>query len=213
MFSGIIEEKAKVEKVLKGSRGLLFTLHSEAASGDSRIGDSIAVNGVCLTIVGIKDKTISFDVMEETLQRTNLSKISKNEFVNLERSLKMGGRISGHFVTGHVDCVGKVRDILKIRGEYVLAIEFPQDKAVYIAEKGSIAVDGVSLTVGEIEGTRLKVYLIPHTLKSTTLGARRPGDSVNIEFDMLGKYVMKEVHEEKKKGKIDEDFLKRHGFN
>lgn len=210
MFSGITEERAAVKRVLKASQGWKLTVESEAASKDAKIGDSISVNGACLTVVEVKGRNIGFDIMEETLRRTALSELSAGKIVNLERSLKAGDRISGHFVTGHVDCIGKIRAIAKRPNEYAIDIEFPSDKKAYLAEKGSVAIDGVSLTVAEVKGNRLRVYLIPLTLKSTNLGVKKVGDSVNIELDILSKYVQQ--ISPSKESRITNEFLRQHGF-
>lgn len=212
MFSGIIEGKGRVKRISRNPQGCKLTVESEVVSKDARIGDSISVNGVCLTIVEVKGKNVSFDIMEETSRRTNLSGISVKKAVNLERSLQVGDRISGHFVTGHVDCVGKIRTITKRTNDYTMDIEFPIDKKVYLAEKGSIAIDGVSLTIVEVKGNRLRVYLIPLTLKVTNLGLKKVGDLVNIEFDILSKYFLQTQLSKRNKDRIDINFLKEHGF-
>jgi len=212
MFSGIIEEKAQVTAVLRSPQGFQLAVQSQVASEDARVGDSISVNGVCLTVVRAKGKEIVFDIMEETLRRTSLSELAAGKAVNLERALKLGDRLSGHFVTGHIDCVGKVRAISRRPDECVLDIGFPADKASYLAEKGSIAIDGVSLTVGDIHKNRLKVYLIPLTLRETGLGSKKAGDPVNMEFDLLGKYALKSSPPESKKSKVNISFLREHGF-
>ena len=210
MFSGIIEEKAQVKTIAKTSEGCKLTVVSLVASEGTRAGDSISVNGACLTVVEAKDRYVSFDIMKETLERTNLTDVAVEEKVNLERSLKVGDRISGHFVTGHVDCLGRISAIIKEPNNYALDIEFPAEKAAYVAEKGSIAIDGVSLTIAEIKDNHIKVCLIPLTLKTTNLASKKVGNLVNIEFDMLGKYLLKKVTPSK--SKIDENFLKEHGF-
>lgn len=210
MFSGIIEERGKIKRISKASQGWKLTVVSEIASKDARIGDSISVNGVCLTVVEIDGRNISFDVMEETLRRTSLLELSAGKIVNLERSLKAGDRISGHFVTGHIDCIGKISAITKRPNECAMDIDFPPDKKSYLAEKGSVAIDGVSLTVAEVKANRLRVYLIPFTLKATNLGARKAGDSVNIELDILSKYTPR--ISPSKESKITAEFLKQHGF-
>ncbi|MBL7071236.1 MAG: riboflavin synthase [Candidatus Omnitrophica bacterium] len=211
MFSGIVEEKAKVSGILRSADGFKLTVDSEIASSDARIGESISVNGVCLTVVNIDGKKISFDVCEETLRVTGLSSTAGKR-VNLERSLKVGERISGHFVTGHIDCAGVIRSIEKRPNECVFEIEFPAEKSAYVADKGSIALDGVSLTIGKITDNRFKVYLIPLTLKETNLGSKKAGDPVNIEFDILGKYALKNLPAETKKSKVSMSFLREHGF-
>lgn len=210
MFSGIVEEKARVKKVTLASRGRVLTIESDIVSRDSRVGDSISVNGTCLTIVLLQGRNITFDVMEETLRGTNLSNILTGEEVNVERSLKTGDRISGHYVTGHIDCVGRIRAVKKRLNDYEMDIEFPEDKTDYVVEKGSIAIDGISLTVAKVKNNHITIYLIPLTLKSTNLGSKKPGDSVNIEFDILGKYALENAPSGKRG--IDADFLKEHGF-
>ena len=210
MFSGIIEERAQVGKILKEKRNCRLIIKCEIVSNDTKAGDSISVNGVCLTVVGVEGKSLSFDVMEETLRTTNFSETWAGDVVNLERPLKAGTRISGHFVTGHVDCMGKVISITARHNDYTMEIEVPENESAYIAKKGSIAVDGVSLTVAEAKGRYLKVCLIPFTLKETNLGLRNTGDRVNIEFDILSKYPLR--NSGSVKSKIDTGFLKEHGF-
>lgn len=212
MFSGIIEEKAHISKVLKTKGGYKLTVKSEVVSKDARVRDSISVSGVCLTVIEVRGKNISFDVMEETLRRTCLSGISIGEVVNLERSLRVGDRISGHFVTGHIDCLGKIRAVTKRPNDVAIDIEFPIDKKVYLTEKGSIAINGVSLTIAEVKNNYLRVYFIPLTLKATDLSSKKIGDSVNIEFDILGKYSLQNPTPVQEKSKIDINFLQEHGF-
>ncbi len=210
MFSGIIEEKARVKRITKAPQGCKLTLESGIVSKDVKIGDSISVNGICLTVMERRARGVSFDVMEETLRRTSLADVSVGEALNLERALKAGDRISGHFVTGHVDCLGKIRAILKRPNDYTVDIELPTDKMAYVTAKGSIAVDGVSLTIAGIKDNRIKIYLIPLTLSNTNLASNKTGDSVNIEFDILGKYSLNKPLPTK--AGIDVDFLKEHGF-
>ena len=210
MFSGIVEEKGRIRRIARTPVGCTLTAEAAAVSKEARIGDSVSVNGVCLTVVRIQGKNVSFDVMEETFRRTNIGRLSSGALVNLERPLKAGDRISGHFVTGHVDCIGRIKTIRKRTNDYLMEIEFPKEKTVYVREKGSIAIDGVSLTVGEIKDNHVKVYLIPLTLKITSLGSKKAGDLVNIEFDILGKHSL-DKKPAVKKG-IGINFLKEHGF-
>jgi riboflavin synthase len=212
MFTGIIEEIAQVKRMLKSPQGYKLTVESKIVSKGTRIGDSISVNGVCLTNVETKGKDLSFDVMEETLCRTSLTELSARKIVNLERSLKAGDRISGHFVTGHIDCIGKIYAITKRPNNYAMDIEFPIDKRAYLTEKGCIAIDGVSLTITSVKDRCLRVYLIPLTLNSTNLGSKKVGDLVNIEFDVLGKYSLQNLESESEKERININFLKKHGF-
>jgi len=210
MFSGIVEEKGRVKKIAKTSEGCVLIAEAVAVSKEARIGDSVSVNGVCLTVVRAQGKNVSFDVMEETFRRTNIGRLLPGVPVNLERPLKAGDRISGHFVTGHVDCTGRIKALMRRPNDYMMEIEFPEEKTAYVREKGSIAIDGVSLTVGEIKSNHIKVYLIPLTLKITSFGSKKTGDLVNIEFDILGKYSL-DKKPAAKKG-IDVNFLKEHGF-
>ena len=212
MFSGIIEEKGRVEGIVNSRQGRRLTVESKEIAKGTAIGDSISVDGVCLTVVKIKGKDLAFDVMQETLGTTKLKDILAGDSVNLERPLKAGEEISGHFVTGHIDCVGRVRNVIRRAGDYVLTIEIPKEKTVYVAEKGSIAIDGASLTVAGINSNKIKVCLIPLTLEKTNLGSKKAGDPVNIEFDILSKYSQDKAHRPKAKKTIDADFLKQHGF-
>ena len=210
MFSGIVEEKAKVRSISKTLQGYSLTVESKTASKDAKIGDSIAVNGVCLTVVGASKTELGFDIMSETFRMTNLSKITAGETVNLERSLRVGDRISGHFVTGHVDCIGKIQAVSRQADNYTLDVGLPADKMMYAAAKGSIAVDGVSLTIAEVKNNLVRICLIPLTLQSTNLGAKEKKDMVNIEFDILSKYSLNSKLPAE--SKIDIGFLAEHGF-
>ena len=210
MFSGIVEEKTQVKKILKNLHGYRLVVECQTVSNDVKTGDSISVNGICLTVVGVRGESISFDIMEETLRTTNLSEASTEDVVNLERSLKVGDRISGHFVTGHIDCIGKVMSITAKSNDYTMEIEIPGDKSIYLVKKGCIAVDGVGLTIAEAKDNRLKICLIPFTLKETNLGLKKTGDKVNIEFDILSKYSLR--NSPSTRSKIDTEFLKEHGF-
>lgn len=189
MFTGIVEEMGLVEGLKRISDVYRLTVRSNAVSEDGKIGDSICVNGVCLTVVERKGNSISFDIIQETIRRTNLGILKRNNLVNLERSLRLQDRISGHFVTGHIDGVGRIEKRFSASKDTCLEVCVEPDAAFYIAHKGSIALDGVSLTVGEVMGTKFRVYLIPHTLKVTNLGQKRIGDAVNIEVDILAKYI------------------------
>lgn len=210
MFSGIIEDKATVRKAVKSPSGVRLAIESHQASQGARIGDSISVNGACLTVIDVDGRLLQFDVMSETLRATTLSEITAGDIVNIERSLKLGDRISGHFVTGHIDCIGKISSIKKEPDDYTIEIEVPAEKAIYLAGKGSVAVDGISLTIAGNRNKYFKVSLIPFTLKITSLGSKKIGDKVNIEFDILAKYTLR--NSPQAAGKIDSEFLKKHGF-
>ncbi|MBI5124328.1 MAG: riboflavin synthase, partial [Candidatus Omnitrophica bacterium] len=153
-------------------------------------GDSVSVNGACLTLTGKIRNVIDFDVMGETVRRTNLGKVRVGDLVNLEDSLKVGEYLSGHFVSGHIDCVGKIKDIRRSADDVSVEVVFPEGYSALAVEKGPITLDGISLTVGKAGKGSVTVYIIPHTLKMTTLGFKKIGDEVNMEFDLIGKYVV-----------------------
>ena len=185
MFTGIVEQMGEVER--SGTRLAVRTpLGAELARGDS-----IAVNGVCLTAVEIAEDRFEADVMEETLVRSNLGRLEAGERVNLELALRVGDRLGGHFVQGHVDATGRVEAIDQREHSRILRIGAPPELMRYVVEKGSIAVDGVSLTVVEVDAKGFSVSLIPETLERTTLGSAAEGDPVNLEVDMLAKYAVK----------------------
>ena len=207
MFSGIIEEKGRVTSpVVSGS----IKLKADKVLEGTKTGDSISVNGVCLTITYLDNKSFTVDVMPETLKRTNLGSLASGDEVNLERALKYGGRIGGHLVQGHIDDIGKVINIRREAAAVVMTFEAPAAIMCYIVEKGFIAVDGVSLTVSSVTGNRFSVSLVDFTLKNTRLGDSRNGDTVNIEVDIIAKYV--ERLQQGAGSVITENFLEEHGF-
>jgi len=187
MFSGIIEELGSVAGISARGGNTLFTIEAEKVLQETKTGDSIAVNGVCLTVVAIRAPRISFEVLAHTRQTTNLGFLRIGEKVNLERSLKVGDRISGHFVSGHVDCVGLIRRKFFRAANPCFEIALPTGLMKYCLPKGSIAVDGISLTIADKKSDAFSIYVIPHTLKNTTLGFKGPSYGVNIEFDILTK--------------------------
>ncbi len=209
MFTGIVEEKALVVKAIKSISGLKLYLKAERLSRGAKIGDSIAVNGACLTIASIERGVLQFDIMTETLSVTTFPDIKNGNMVNLEGSLKAGDRISGHFVTGHVDCAGVINSVKRAANNYKIEIRVPKDKMTHIVPKGSICVDGVSLTVAEAGQVSFKIALIPLTLRETSLGSKKAGNRVNIECDILAKYARAGL--ERASG-IDTEFLKKNGF-
>jgi riboflavin synthase len=187
MFSGIVEELGQVKSILKRGRLTLIEVNAKVILEDVKNGDSIAVNGACLTIVKNKNGALAFEAMPETIKTTNLGALRVSDKVNLERSLKVGDRISGHFVSGHVDCVGVIRRKNYYNGNLCFEIAVPAEFIKYFIPKGSVAVDGISLTLVNKKSNILSVYIIPHTLENTTLGFKGPSDKVNIEFDLLAK--------------------------
>lgn len=189
MFTGIIEELGFVARMDLTSSGARLVIHASQVPQDTQVGDSVSVNGVCLTVVEHKLNSLSFDVVPETLQRTTLSRLKPGDLVNLERALQPLSRLGGHFVQGHIDGVGTIFS-QKAEGKgYRFTISPPKELLPYIAEKGSIAVEGVSLTVARVDNATFDVVIIPHTWKMTTFHRLRPGDHVNIETDILAKYV------------------------
>ncbi len=191
MFTGIVEETGKVLAFAPTEQGWRLSVQAKLALLDLSLGDSIAVDGCCLTATNFNASSCDFDVLEETRRLTSLSALKPNAAVNLERSLRFGGKVGGHFVTGHIDGTGSVQVFEKRRADYYLKIRGPKDSGKYVVHKGSIAIDGISLTVAEVEDDEFAVWLIPHTLSVTGLGEKRRGDLVNLEFDLLGKYVEK----------------------
>lgn len=189
MFTGIVEERGTVRAVTDLGDAARLQVHGPLVTSDARPGDSIAVNGVCLTVVDLVDGAFTADVMLETLRRSSLGALGPGSSVNLERAARVDARIGGHIVQGHVDGVATVRDITPTEHWTVVAFELPEALARYVVEKGSIAVDGVSLTVAAVDDESFSVSLIPTTLEHTTLGGLRPGDRVNLEVDVLAKYV------------------------
>lgn len=191
MFTGIIEEKGKIAGVRKGAKSSVLTIEGSVIFSDLKLGDSVAVNGVCLTASSISGMTFSADVMHETLDRSGLGFLRPGSSVNLERAMAAGGRFGGHIVSGHVDAMGTITDIRRDDNAVWYTIGAPRDVMKYIVEKGSITIDGISLTVAAVSADSFKVSVIPHTAKVTTLGERKTGDKVNLENDIIGKYVEK----------------------
>jgi riboflavin synthase len=191
MFTGIVEGTGKVRSVSKSRRGADTAIRvklGRLARGLKR-GDSVCINGACLTVTRLNKDEAEFELVAETIKRTNLGRVRPGESVNIERSMRIGDRLEGHFVLGHVDGTGVIEGIHKTPSETRMWIKLDKGLAKSLVSKGSIAVDGVSLTLVDVEGDRVSVSLIPHTLEMTTLGIRRNGDMVNIETDILGKYV------------------------
>ncbi len=209
MFTGIIEGTGTVESATpKGNAAVLRVDIGELAQ-DTRPGDSIANSGVCLTVTRLEGTVAEFDVSAETLKRSSLRDIKKGGRVNLERALRADSRLGGHFVQGHVDGVGTIRKLTKSGEAWDLEVEVAPETARQMVEKGSIAVDGISLTIAYIKGSRFGVALIPHTFQNTTLREKKPGAKVNIELDILGKYVRRSLGGGEA---ITPDLLRKHGF-
>lgn len=216
MFTGIIEEVGVVKSIRMGAQSAVITIQAEKVMEDIHVGDSIATNGVCLTVTSFDKNSYSVDVMHETLRRTNLGTLKSGSRVNLERAMTADGRFGGHIVAGHVDDPGTITSMEKDDNAIWITIRTTPAVLKYIVEKGSIAIDGISLTVARVDDKSFAVSVIPHTGANTTLLEKKPGDTVNLETDMVGKYVEKllryEESEEKPQSGITMDFLKSHGF-
>ncbi|HZW68787.1 MAG TPA: riboflavin synthase [Pseudogracilibacillus sp.] len=194
MFTGIVEEMGRIKQIEQLSeRAVQLTIEADKVLTDVQLGDSIAVNGICLTVTKFTRKEFSVDVMPETIKATSLHSMEEGTKVNLERSLQAQDRLGGHFVTGHVDTVGKITRKEAVENAVYYDISLPENVMIYFVEKGSIAVDGVSLTVFAVDQESVTISLIPHTLEVTILGEREVGDVVNIECDMLAKHVHQQM--------------------
>ncbi len=215
MFTGIVEEVGSVDTIRRGAHSAILQIHARTVLEETKLGDSIAVNGICLTVTALTSSSFSVDVMHETLNRSSLGKLSPGSRVNLERALPANGRFGGHIVSGHVDGVGKIVRIHRDDTAVWYTIQTTPAILRYVVEKGSIAIDGISLTVAEVKNTDFSVSIIPHTMTQTILQERHEGDFVNLETDIIGKYVEKLLHMEvniPKQSGITKEFLSRYGF-
>lgn len=215
MFTGIIEEIGEMVRMEAASTSGKIELKADKVLEDTKIGDSIAVNGVCLTVIRLKGDGFVADVMPETLKRSNLGQLSPGSRVNLERAMAMNGRFGGHIVSGHIDGTGTIEKVWREQNAVWYTVRTPGELMRYIVEKGSIAIDGTSLTVAKVTKESFSVSIIPHTLGETILGQKKAGDVVNLENDIIGKYVerlMQPKEQEKSGGGITKDFLLRVGF-
>ena len=215
MFTGIIEEIGTIRGISRGSSSFVLDIGCREVLKGSKEGDSIAVNGVCLTVTSLTGNGFTADVMPETVHRSNISLMRQGSCVNLERAMAADGRFGGQIVSGHVDGMGMIREIREDVNAVWYTVEAEPALLRYIVEKGSITIDGISLTVAYVDRTCFKVSIIPHTRKITTLGRRRVKDVVNLENDIIGKYVEKlmlPAEEEKKESRLTEEFLRSNGF-
>jgi len=223
MFTGIIEEQGTIASVRQGAKGAVLTIKAKKVLEGTAIGDSIATNGVCLTVTQIHGDTYDVDVMAETMRRSNLGELKAGNHVNLERALRLDSRLGGHIVSGHIDGTGKIKSLK--REDNAVWVTIAADKKIlrYIVEKGSITIDGISLTVATVSGEDFAVSIIPHTGEETGLLKKNPGDTVNLENDLMAKYVEKllglgpakdnsQKEESQKESRISMDFLAEHGF-
>jgi riboflavin synthase len=189
VFTGLIEEVGRVLRIRMNDPGAYLQLTAPRLARNVAVGDSVAVNGCCLTLSAHHDEQLTFDLLEETLERTNLKQLRRDSPVNLERALAAGAPLGGHFVQGHIDCSAKVISFERTGEDYRLEVDLPSDFAHYAAYKGSVAINGISLTIAELLAKSFAVWIIPHTKRHTNIENLGPGDLVNIEFDILAKYV------------------------
>jgi riboflavin synthase len=214
MFTGLVEEVGAVRSIIETSGNHRITIHAPAAAKELREGNSIAVSGVCLTALDIKPDSFCADLAKETWTRTSFSRITEGAQVNLELPLKVDARMGGHIVQGHVDGTGKLIGLEPIPNadDFWMHIEIPEDLEKYVVFKGSIAIEGISLTVANLEGQRLTIAIIPHTIKMTNLNSLEPGDPVNIETDIVAKYLEKWTRRDERTGALTMERLVAQGF-
>ncbi|ALF11399.1 riboflavin synthase [Parageobacillus thermoglucosidasius] len=214
MFTGIIEEVGTIEQMRQSGEAIVMTIGAEKILEDIHLGDSIAVNGVCLTVTSFTQRSFTVDVMPETVKATSLRTLTRGSKVNLERAMPASGRFGGHFVSGHVDGVGEIIRKWPVANAVYYEIQIPKELRKYMILKGSVAVDGTSLTIFGLTDDTFTISLIPHTRAATILGDKQPGDIVNIECDVIGKYVAQFMEGQKEEAKpaITLEFLERHGY-
>ena len=217
MFTGIIEETGTVKNIVRGTHSAVLSIGAKKVLENTKIGDSIAVNGVCLTVRSLESGLFTADVMHETLNRSSLGDAGRGSVVNLERAMPADGRFGGHYVAGHIDGTGTIGSIRRDDNAVWFTILSSDEILRYVVEKGSVAIDGISLTVAKVTDTDFSVSVIPHTLSITSLGARRQGDRVNLETDLIGKYVekllgLKGQQQSCGTSKITMEFLLENGF-
>lgn len=212
MFTGIVEEIGIIQKIKTLSGGKQFLVKASRVLEDLSAEDSIAINGVCLTATDVEQVGFTATAVEETLKKSTLDALRERDSVNLERAMKMNGRLGGHIVQGHVDGVGKVVSITKKGTGSLFKIDVPDTIIQLTVSKGSIAIDGISLTIAEIEGNQITVAVIPFTMENTNMGSLKPGMNVNLESDIIGKYVQKLLHSHQGRSKMDEQWLRSMGY-
>jgi riboflavin synthase len=219
MFTGLVEEIGKISKITKGSNSYQFSIQAEKVLSDIKVGDSVATNGACLTVVNRTNSSFTVDIMAETIERTNFGKMKLGDTVNLERAMLLSDRLGGHLVSGHIDGIGKISNIKKEDIANIISIEAPKDLLYQMLNKGSITIDGISLTILSVNEKDFQVSIIPHTAQETTLLKKKTGDFVNLETDMIGKYVLrflkagkKENLTQAKASKLSMGFLAENGY-
>ncbi|MCL1924075.1 MAG: riboflavin synthase [Defluviitaleaceae bacterium] len=212
MFTGIIEEVGKVINVTTGRESAVLEISGNIIFSDMKLGDSISTNGVCLTVTSFTKSSFKADVMHTTLKASTLGELSVGSLVNLERAMQANSRFGGHIVSGHVDGISTIKSITPIGNSLVYTFIANMEFLKYMVPKGSIAIDGISLTISDIAENSFSVSIIPHTAKETVLANKKPNDKVNIELDILGKYVGRLLSFGAKKETITQDFLEKHGY-
>ncbi len=212
MFTGLIEEIGVIKNVKKFNLSSRIEVKCSKVLCDTKLGDSISTNGVCLTVVKLSSDTFVADVMAETMKRSNLSLLKPNDKVNLERAMKLGSRLGGHIVSGHIDGTGKIISKMTLDNSTLIDVKVGEHILKYLIEKGSVSIDGISLTIVDVYTDYFRVSIIPLTSKDTGLISKSVGECVNLEVDMLSKYVEKLLGIKKAKSKIDMDFLSENGF-
>jgi len=215
LFTGLVEEVGTVQSILKGTQSAKIIIKAQKILENVQLGESIATNGVCLTVTDFTSHSFAVDVMAETIRKTNLKNLVSGSKVNLERALRLGDRLGGHLVSGHIDGIGIINDFNKEDNAVWVSIAAPTDILKYVIPKGSIGIDGISLTVAYVDERIFKVSIIPHTKNVTILLTKSLGDEVNLECDILGKYIERFLvfrESSSKKNEIDMNFLSQHGF-
>jgi len=215
MFTGLVETTGTILRLERADRDLHLTVGASLEPPELKIGESIAVDGVCLTVASFQGDAFTLDLSEETVGRSTLGQRRQGDEVNLERALRLGDRLGGHLVSGHVDGTGRVAARQRRGESLAFRFEIPPELSRYLIEKGSVAVNGVSLTVNRCEGRQFEVNVVPHTTRASTMGRLKVGDVVNVEVDLIGKYVEKfllQRNGSQSTGGVDREFLARHGF-
>ncbi len=217
MFTGIVEEMGVIKRLEKSGAGTTLTILASTVMDDLEAGASVSVNGACLTVVSVGEREFAVEVSPETLAVTTLGQLAAGTPVNLERAMRVHDRIGGHLVAGHVDGVGSIQNRTPEGNAIVLTIEAPREVLRYCVHKGSITLDGISMTINEVSDRNFSVAVIPHTAKATTLGLKKPGETVNLEADLIGKYVERLLQDRgqlpaKPAPVIDRDYLQKHGL-
>jgi len=216
LFTGIVEELGEVNSIQRGSQSVVLEIKATEVLSDVQVGDSIATNGVCLTVTSFSEDRFTVDVMPETMRKSSLGELKIGDIVNLERALRLQDRLGGHLVSGHIDSIGTIKKKEREDNAVLITISLPQELKRLLVPKGSIAIDGISLTIAELTDNAFTVSLIPHTAEVTTLGVKGVGDIVNLEADLIGKYVERMLNfkddDNNSKSEVDFDLLQQNGF-